>query len=91
MLKALTVHEALAKEFDGPIGDASKQRIEAIRKDEKLAKEIAGAEALARAQEQAKKLGTSKAKGKLQEVVDKHKGTRAAERAATMLRGSGKK
>lgn len=87
VLKALTVFEALAKEFPGPIGDGAKKRVEAIRKDEKLSNELAAAEALARAQEQAKKLGTTKAKGKFQEVVDKFKGTRAAERAASMLRG----
>lgn len=87
VLKGLTVFDALAKEFSGPIGDAAKKRAEDIRKDEKLAKEIAGAEALARAQEQAAKLGSGKAKAKFQEVVDKHKGTRAAERAASMLRG----
>jgi UDP-N-acetylglucosamine transferase subunit ALG13 len=57
-----------------------------VRADATLKKEIAGAEALERALEQAKKLATSKAKAKYQEVVDKHKGTRAAERAAALLR-----
>jgi hypothetical protein len=90
VLTAVTVFEAIGKEFSGPIGDAAKQRVAAIKKDEKLSNEIAGAEALARAQEQAAKLGTTKAKAKFQDVVDKYKGTRAAERAASMLRG-GKK
>ncbi len=87
VLTGLTVFDALGKEFSGPIGDAAKKRAADIRKDDKLAKEIAGAEALVRAQEQATKLGSGKAKAKFQEVVDKHKGTRAAERAASMLRG----
>lgn len=88
VLKGLTVLDALAKEFgSAPIGEAAKKRAEEIRKDDKLSKEIAGAEAFARAQEQAAKLGSGKAKAKFQEVVDKHKGTRAAERAAAMLRG----
>lgn len=88
VIKGLTVFDALAKEFAGsPIGDAAKKRAEDIRKDAKLAREIEAAEAFGRAQEQAAKLGTTKAKAKFQEVVDKFKGTRAAERAASMLRG----
>ncbi len=91
VLKALTVFDALTKEFAGqPIGDAAKKRAADIRGDDALAKEIAGAEAFARAQEQAAKLGTTKAKAKFQDVVDKFKGTRAAERAAAMLRGQKK-
>jgi len=88
--KGLLVLDALAKEFSGTIGDAAKARAAEVRKDAKLMKELAGAEALTRAQEQASKIGASKAKGKFQEVVDKHKGTRAAERAAMMMRGSKK-
>jgi hypothetical protein len=91
VLKGLLVLDTLAKEFSGsPIGDAAKKRAESIRKDEGLAREIAGAEAFQRAQEQAAKLGTTKAKAKYQDVVEKFKGTRAAERAAAILRGGGK-
>jgi hypothetical protein len=70
----------------GELGAPARKRAEEIRKDANLAKEIAGAEALERAQEQAAKLGSGKAKGKYQEVIDKHKGTRAAERAQAILR-----
>lgn len=88
VLNGLKVFDALAKEFAaGPTGDAAKKRAEEIRKDAKLAREIEAAEAFSRAQEQAAKLGTTKAKAKFQEVADKFKGTRAAERAAAMLRG----
>ncbi len=89
VLNGLLVLDALAKEFSNqPVGDAAKKRTADIRGDETLAKEIAGAEAFARAQEMAAKLGTTKAKAKFQDVVEKHKGTRAAERAAAMLRGA---
>jgi len=84
--RGLLVLDAIAKEFSGNIGDAAKARAAEVRKDEKLMKELAGAEALSRAQEAASKLGASKAKAKFQEVVEKHKGTRAAERAAMMMR-----
>lgn len=88
VLTGLTVYDALAKEFAGmPPGDAAKKRAEEIRGDAKLSQEIAAAEAFARAQEQAAKLGSSKAKAKFQEVADKYKGTRGGERAAAMLRG----
>ncbi|MBL8862960.1 MAG: redoxin domain-containing protein [Planctomycetes bacterium] len=87
VLRGLAILDALAKEFTGPIGEAAKKRAAEVRKDDALAKEIAGAEALARAQEQAKKLGSTKARSKFEEVVEKHKGTRAAERAAVLLRG----
>ena len=86
VLKALLVYDALGKELSGEMGAPARKRAEEIRKDANLAKEIAGAEALARAQEQAAKLGSGKAKGKYQEVVDKHKGTRAAEKAQAILR-----
>ncbi len=86
VLKALLVFDALGKEPGGERGDAAKKRAAEIRKDPSLVKEIAGAEALARAQEQAAKLASGKAKAKYQEVVDKHKGTRAAERAQAILR-----
>lgn len=86
VMRGLGLLDAVAKEFAGPLGQAAKKRAEEVRKDASMAKEIAGAEAFARAQEQAEKLGASKAKAKFQEVVDKHKGTRAAERASMMLR-----
>jgi hypothetical protein len=86
VLKALLVFDTLGKELAGAPGEPARKRAEEIRKDANMAKEIAGAEALVRAQEQAAKLGSGKAKGKYQEVIDKHKGTRAAERAQAILR-----
>lgn len=87
VLRALAVFDALAKEFGAaPPGEAGKKRAAELRADPAIKKEIAGAEALQRAIEQAAKLASSKAKAKYQEVVDKHKGTRAAERAAALLR-----
>lgn len=86
VLKALLVFDALGKELGGELGDAAKKRAADIRKDPVQVKEIAAAEALVRAQEQTAKLASGKAKAKYQEVVDKHKGTRAAERAQAIMR-----
>lgn len=87
LIKALTVYDALTKDFAGmETGTAAKARIDEIKKDPKLSKELAAAEAFEKVREQASKLGSSKARDKYKEFAAKNKGTRAGERAAGMAR-----
>lgn len=87
LVKAVLVHETLAKEFAGmEVGNAAKARIDEIKKDKVLAKELAAAEAFEKVREQASKLGSSKARDKYKEFAEKNKGTRAGERAAGLAR-----
>ncbi len=86
VLLALSIFDALAKEMSGSdVGTSAKARALEIRKDGVLAKEIAGAEALAKAKQMAERLGDGKAKGKFEDVLDKYPDTRAAERAQAIL------
>lgn len=87
LVKAMTIHETLAKEFAGmELGNAAKARVDEIKKDKELAKELAAAEAFEKVREQASKLGSSKARDKYKDFAEKNKGTRAGERAAGLAR-----
>lgn len=87
VLKSVTIYDALAKEFGAAQqGADAKSRAEAIRKDATLAKELAAAEAFEKTRDSVAKLGTSKARDKWKDFAEKHKGTRAGERARAMSR-----
>lgn len=87
VLKAVTVYEALAKEFGAAkAGADAKARLDEMRKDEALSKEIAAAEAFEKTRASASKLASSKARDKWRDFAEKYKGTRAAERAMAMAK-----
>jgi len=85
VLKAVTVYEALSKEFGAakPGADA-KARMDEIEKDAVLSKELAAAEAFEKTKSSVSKLATAKARGKWEDFAEKYKGTRAGERAAAI-------
>ncbi len=87
VLKSITIYDALAKEFGAaePGADA-KSKADEIRKDEKLAKELAAAEAFEKTRDSVAKLGTTKARDKWKDFAEKYKGTRAGERARAISR-----
>jgi len=86
MLPAVQVLEALAAELSGrEAGNKAADSLAGIRKDESLSRELAAAEFLDRARAAAAKLGTKKGKSKLEAVVEKYPGTRAAERAKAAI------
>lgn len=82
VLKAVTIYDALAKEFGASKpGSDAKAKLDEITKDATSAKELAAAEAFEKTKASVSKLGTGKARDKWKEFAEKHKGTRAAERA----------
>lgn len=82
VLKTVTIYEALAKDFGAAKhGADAKAKLDEIEKDATLAKELAAAEAFEKTKGSVAKLGTTKARDKWREFAEKHKGTRAAERA----------
>ena len=87
VFKSITIYDALAKEFGAAKSGAdAKSKADEIRKDATLAKELAAAEAFEKTRESVAKLGTSKARDKWKDFAEKHKGTRAGERAQAMAR-----
>jgi len=87
VLTALVVLEALEEELKGTeVGDALADRLEEISKDDALTKEIDAAKAFEKASALAAKRGAKKAAKKYEAIVKKYPGTRAAERAAMILR-----
>lgn len=87
VLRAVKVYEAVAKEFGtAQLGVDAKSKLDAIKADEKLSKELAAAEAFEKTKDSAAKLKGAKARDKWVEFAQKYKGTRAAERATTLAR-----
>ena len=87
VLTALVVLDALEAELKGTeVGDALADRLEEISQDDALTKEIDAAKAFEKARALAAKRGAKKAAKKYQAIVKKYPGTRAAERAAMILR-----
>lgn len=82
VLRAVAMYEIVAKEFGAQApGVSAKTRIEEIRKDPALSKELEAGEAFDKLKESAAKLSSSKKKDKYREFADKFKGTKAGERA----------
>jgi len=80
--KAVTVYDALAKEFGSAAqGASAKSAADAIRKDPVLSKELNAAEAFEKLRSSTAKLATAKRRDKLVEFAEKWKGTKAGERA----------
>jgi len=87
VLTAMEVFEALADDLRGSeLGDAIAARVEEIRKDDSLQLELEAAEALVKAHDLAARRTLKKAAGKYEALVKKYAGTKAAERAAMILR-----
>ncbi|MBM3991709.1 MAG: hypothetical protein FJ298_11965 [Planctomycetes bacterium] len=84
---AITVYDALAKEFGSAAqGASAKSAAEAIRKDAVLAKELDAAEAFEKLRASTAKLATAKRRDKLVDFAEKWKGTKAGERAKAMAK-----
>ena len=89
MLDAMLVFETLADELSGTDpGDAAKQRIEQIEKDDRLSAELEAAEAYEKTRERASRLSTAKKRKKYEEFAGKYEGTKAAERALAWVRAN---
>jgi hypothetical protein len=87
--KAVFVLEAVKKALpSSEHGTAATKRLAEIAADEKLMKEVEAGKALERLKDQIRPLKKDKAKPKIEEFVKKHAGTRAAERASTLLKKS---
>ena len=90
--RAITVLESLSKEFSSSeIGAEAKKRIGEIGSDEKLKAELEAAKALERLKDQIRPLKKDKAKPKIEDFVKKYQGTRAADRAANLLKSGSSK
>lgn len=87
MLVGIEVLEALEDEFAGTdLGTAVAERLAEIAKDEELQNELAAEEAWGKALEAIEKRGLKKSASKLEAIVKKYPGTKAAERASVKLR-----
>ncbi len=87
MITGLEVLEALEGEFSGTdLGASVAKRLEEISKDDKLQDELAAEQAWGKALEAIEKRGLKKSASKLESIVKKYPGTKAAERATTKLR-----
>jgi hypothetical protein len=85
VVDALTVLEAVSKEFAGAeLGTTAKARVDQIRKDPALSKELQAAESLEKLRSSVAKLASSKARDKYREFAEKHSGTRASDRARAL-------
>lgn len=87
--KAVLVLEAIKKAL--PSADsatAAAKRLAQIAADEKLMKEVDAGKALLRLKDQIRPLKKDKAKPKIEDFIKKYEGTRAAERAAILLKKS---
>jgi len=85
VLRGIEVYDLIAKEFSAqPQGAQAKARIDEIRKDPVLSKELAAAEAYQKLRDSTAKLSTSKQRDKLKDFADKYKGTKAADRASLL-------
>jgi hypothetical protein len=79
------VYETLSKTLAGrDEGAAAAKRLEEIRGDERLEKELEAAQAFERALKSAERLATSKKRKKLEDFAEKYTGTRAGRRAAAL-------
>lgn len=88
MVMGIEVLEALKKEFGGTdLGESVATRLAEIAKDETLQNELAAEEAWNKALEAIEKRGLKKSASKLEAIVKKYPGTKAAERASFKLRG----
>ncbi len=86
VLSALEVFRALEDELAGTdVGKTAAERLATIADDDSIQTEIEAAEAFAKAQDYAKRRGRDKAGKKFEAIVEKYPGTRAAERAKTIL------
>jgi hypothetical protein len=87
--QAVFVLEAVKKALpSSEAATAASKRLAEIAADEKLMKEVDAGKALARLKDQIRPLKKDKAKPKIEEFVKKYAGTRAAERAGTLLKKS---
>ncbi|MBL8800730.1 MAG: TlpA family protein disulfide reductase [Planctomycetes bacterium] len=87
VLRAVNTYESIAKEFGAAqLGADAKSKLDAIKADEKLSRELAAAEAFQKTKDSAAKLKGAKARDKWAEFAQKYKGTRAAERATALAR-----
>ncbi len=88
VLAAVNALDTLADDLKGhAAGTRAAGRLDEITKDETLANEIQAAEALGKAMELGAKRGMKKARGKLESVIKKFPGTKAAERARSKIAG----
>lgn len=84
--RALTVLDALAKEFSSSeFGERAKKRREAIAADPKLMAEVEASKELDKVKESIRSIGLGKSRSKLEALVKKFPGTKAAERAKALL------
>jgi hypothetical protein len=89
VVKAVLVYETVAKELKGfEPGDAAKERLAAIEKDEKLQAELEAQEAYEKVKQQSAKLSTSKKRKKFEQFAEKYAGTKAAEKAQAWVRAN---
>lgn len=80
--RAITLYELISKEFGAhELGTNAKSRIDGIRKDPALARELDAAEAFSKLRESTEKLASSKRKDKYREFAEKWAGTKAGDRA----------
>jgi hypothetical protein len=87
VLTAIMVLGTLSKELKGTeAGNALAARLDEISKDPAIMKEVDAAEAFEKARSLSAKRGAKKAVKKYEAIVKKYPGTRAAERAAMILR-----
>jgi len=87
--KAVFVLEAVKKALpSSEFGADATKRLAEIAADEKLMKEVDAGKALARLKDQIRPLKKDKAKPKIEDFIKKYSGTRAAERAGTLLKKS---
>ncbi len=87
VLTGIMVLGTLSKELKGTdVGDALAERLDEISKDEAITREVDAAEAFEKARALAARRGAKKAVKKYEAIVKKYPGTKAAERAAMILR-----
>ena len=90
--RAITVLTDLSREFaSSEVGAAAKKRLEAVNSDEKLKAELDASKAFDRLKDQIRPLKQDKKKPKIEEFVKKYQGTRAADRAANLLKSAASK
>jgi thiol-disulfide isomerase/thioredoxin len=89
VLHAFEVFGLIAQEYGAQeLGTQAKARIEGIRKDPVLAKELAAAEAYQKLRSSVARLSTSKQRDKYRDFAEEYKGTKAGERASLVASSS---
>lgn len=86
LLQAIEVLERLQDSLKGtPAGDAARDRLRDIKRDERLSKELAAAEAFERLKVRSARLSTAKKRTAYEDFARKNEGTKAAERAMAFV------